>query len=53
MTYRINKPDAGPALYRGVGGAVARVVDAILSPIAPRMVVGRQRARIESAAMLK
>lgn len=52
MTYRINKPDAGPALYRGVGGAVARVVDAILSPIAPRMVVGRQRARIESAAML-
>ena len=36
----------------GLGGGIARVVDAVLSPFAPRLVVARQRARAESSALL-
>jgi lambda family phage portal protein len=43
---------ASPRIYAGLGGKVARVVDAVLSPIAPRLVVARQRARAESSALL-
>ena len=51
--YRITKgSDGKPSLYQGVGGAVARAVDAVLSPIAPRLVLSRQRARMQSMAML-
>lgn len=43
---------AAPRIYGGFSGAIARAVDAVLSPIAPRLVVARQRARIESSALL-
>lgn len=41
-----------PRVYGGVGGAVARAVDAFLSPFAPGAVLRRQKARIQSAALL-
>ena len=50
--HRVHREFEGPRIYSGFGGAVARVVDAMLSPIAPRMVVARQRARFESSALL-
>jgi lambda family phage portal protein len=44
--------DGPRGMYAGIGGSVARVFDAVLGPIAPRLVLKRQRARIESAALL-
>ena len=50
--HRVHNEAATPRIYAGLGGAVARVVDAVLSPLAPRLVVARQRARAESSALL-
>lgn len=50
--HRVHREFDGPTIYSGWSGAVARVVDAMLSPIAPRLVVARQRARAESSALL-
>lgn len=41
-----------PRIYSGFTGAIARGFDAVLAPFAPRLVVARQRARIESSALL-
>jgi len=51
VAHRPHKPEP-VRVYRGVSGAVARAIDAVLSPLAPKLVLSRQRARIESAAML-
>jgi lambda family phage portal protein len=47
MAYRFTRPGDPPSIYRGVGGAVARAVDAVLSPFAPRTVLQRQHARAQ------
>lgn len=44
--------DHGRKLYSGLGGMVARAVDSVLSPIAPRLVLDRQRARLHTNALL-
>ena len=50
--HRVHTESQAPKLYTGLGGGIARVVDAVLSPFAPRLVVARQRARAESSALL-
>ena len=50
--HRVHTEQQSPAIYKGLGGGIARVVDAVLSPFAPRLVVARQRARAESSALL-
>lgn len=52
MPYSVNKGNPTPALYRGVSGSIARVIDATLRPFAPRFVLSRQRALAGTAAML-
>lgn len=52
MAHRIGAQEPGPRIYAGVTGAVARVVDTVLAPFAPGLVLSRQRARLNSAAML-
>ena len=49
MSYRIDA-NRRNELYQGVGGFVARAFDSMLSPFAPRLVLGRQRARAEMLA---
>jgi len=51
MAHQVGKQDQ-PRIYHGMSGAVARVVDAMLSPFAPGLVVSRQRSRLASAALL-
>lgn len=50
--HRLPRDPGMPRIYAGLSGGVARVVDAVLSPWAPRLVVARQRARAESSALL-
>ena len=53
--YRVSKSTGDrqvPRVYAGLGGGVARVLDAVLSPFAPRMVLGRRKARLQSSQLL-
>ena len=52
--YRVNRPnDKQPSrLYSGVSGMLARAFDTMLSPIAPRAVFERQKARFRSSQLL-
>lgn len=52
MSYQVRKAGSGRRLYTGVGGSVARAIDAILAPIAPAFVARRQRAFAETRQAL-
>lgn len=52
--YRVDRKGKQPdqsRLYGGLSGSVARMIDSVLSPIAPRFVLSRQKARAGSAAL--
>lgn len=51
--YRVqNGSEESRRIYSGLGGFVARAVDSVLAPLAPRLVLERQKARAGSAALL-
>lgn len=51
--YRVEKASrASTRLYGGLGGAIARTIDSVLSPIAPGVVLSRQKARARSVDLL-
>lgn len=52
MAHQVGSMGKNPRLYEGLGGAVARAVDAVLKPFAPGLVFSRQRSRLQSAQLL-
>lgn len=52
MAHRVANGSQPSSIYRGIGGLLARAIDAALDPLAPRLVSARRRARVESNALL-